>query len=304
MAILKKLNAVIQLLKNMNKAAGHDDAKSLALGKLLSNQQNLLLSPEINDYEFKVFSQWGDDGIIQYMVKHLRFEAKTFIEFGVGDYMESNTRFLLMNDYWSGYVMDGSVANMQKLRSQPWFWMYSLRCKDVFIDADNINQLLAESDFSKLGILSVDLDGNDYHILKSIDLSQLSPAVIIMEYNSVFGNDRAITVPYRKTFDRTKAHYSNLYFGASLGALALLASQKGYSLVVCTNAGNNAFFVRNDLLNDKVRKKSVKEAFRESTSRESRDEHYNLSYLQGEKRLDAIRGLPVINVETGLQETL
>src|SRR5262245_54708544 len=55
--------------------------------------------------EFQVFSQFGDDGIIQYLVHRLGIQEHTFIEFGVQDYTESNTRFLLVKDKWSGLVM-------------------------------------------------------------------------------------------------------------------------------------------------------------------------------------------------------
>ncbi|MDI6739908.1 MAG: hypothetical protein QME74_06045, partial [Candidatus Edwardsbacteria bacterium] len=56
----------------------------------------------IQDAEFKVYSQFGDDGIIQYLISQIPIENKSFIEFGVQDYTESNTRFLLKNDNWRG----------------------------------------------------------------------------------------------------------------------------------------------------------------------------------------------------------
>ncbi|MGQ0793883.1 MAG: FkbM family methyltransferase [Deltaproteobacteria bacterium] len=69
--------------------------------------------------------------------------------------------------------------------------------------------MLESTGFSNIALLHIDIDGNDYHILKEIDLSKLDPAIIIMEYNSVFGKDRKITVPYDRSFVRTKAHFSN-----------------------------------------------------------------------------------------------
>jgi hypothetical protein len=258
----------------------------------------LLNSLCFNDYEFKIFSQWGDDGLIQYLIKNIKIENEIFIEFGVEDYSESNTRFLMMNNNWKGFVMDGSEENMNRLQNQRWYWKYSLKNKSAFITKENINELLAETGFSNVGLLHIDLDGNDAHILEVLDLSKLNPSIIIMEYNAVFGKERAISVPYDKDFVRTIKHYSNLYFGASLPALTFIANNKGYALIGCTLAGNNAYFVRKDLLNEKIKEKTIGEAYVLSKSRESRNKDYSLSYLDGEERYEIIKGMNVINVKT------
>ena len=276
----------------------------IAIGSMLSNQQYSMNSTNINDYEFKIFSQFGDDGIIQYLIKNILIENEIFIEFGVENYMESNTRFLMMNNNWSGFVMDGSENSMNYLKDQSWYWRYSLTNKAVFIDKNNINELLANTGFSNIGLLHIDLDGNDYHILSEIDLSKLNPSIIIMEYNSVFGKDRPITIPYDKEFDRTNAHYSNLFWGASLSALSYLASKKGYALIGCNLAGVNAYFLKNSLLNDKVKELLIDEAFKVSKFRDSRNKDYSLSYLAGKERIDMIKGLEVINVKTNKKEKL
>ncbi|MFV0600058.1 MAG: hypothetical protein ACK5M0_10120 [Bacteroidales bacterium] len=268
----------------------------LALGKMLSNQQLNIQSSNINDFEFKIFSQRGEDGIIQYLIKNIYIKNKSFIEFGVENYMESNTRFLLMNDNWSGFVIEGSESAMNYLRRREWFWAYDLKNKTAFIDKDNINDLMNESGFNDLGILSIDIDGNDYWIFEKLDFEKLNPSIIIAEYNAIFGNERAISVPYDKYFCRTKAHYSNLYFGASLSALTYIAKIKGYELVCCNNAGTNAFFVRRDLLNDKIQAKTIKQVFQEDKGRQSRDENYKLSLISGEDRLNLIKGMDVVNV--------
>lgn len=281
-----------------------DETALLALGALLSRQQWQMDSQNLHDYEFRIFSQFGDDGIIQYLVKHVPVANRTFIEFGVEDYLESNTRFLLMNDNWSGFVMDGSQEAMESLRNQPWFWRYDLTCQAAFIDRENINGLLASTGFADIGLLHIDLDGNDYHILHALDLSRLNPAILILEYNSVFGKERAVTVPYDPAFIRTRAHYSNLFFGASLPALAHEADRRNYGLVGCNLAGNNAYFVRRDMLGGKLTERRVEDAYVESRYRESRREDYSLSYLSGIDRLALIRGLEVENVLTGQREKL
>jgi hypothetical protein len=276
----------------------------LALGKLLSNQQNLIESKNVNDFEFTIFSQNGEDGIIQYLIKHIPVENKIFIEFGVNDYMESNTRFLMMNDNWSGLVIDGSDSAIESLKRREWFWRYDLKAKCAFIDRDNINSLLDEKGFENIGLLSIDIDGNDYWIFEEIDFTKLNPAIVIVEYNAVFGKERAISIPYDKCFDRTKAHYSDLFFGASLPALVHIAGKKGYELVGCNNGGVNAFFVRRDVLNDKIRQASISEAYRDDKCRQSRDEKHKFSFLSGDERLSVIRDLDVVNVLSNEMEKL
>ncbi len=300
---IKKFAGVVRRSIQMSNHP-RNEIELLAIGTMLSNQQYSMKSTSINDYEFKIFSQFGDDGIIQYLIKHIPIENEIFIEFGVENYLESNTRFLMMNNNWAGFVMDGSEDAMKSLENHNWYWRYSLTHKAIFIKKENINELLANTGFSNIGLLHIDLDGNDYHILTELDLSDLSPAILIMEYNSVFGKDRPITIPYDRDFIRTNAHYSNLYFGASLPALNYAASKKGYSLIGCNRAGNNAYFVKNSLLNDSIRELSVEDAFIESRFRGSRNKDYSLSYLAGKERYEMIKGLEVLNVVSNELEQL
>lgn len=257
----------------------------------------------LEDVEFRVFSQWGDDGIIQWLTGVLECPSKTFVEFGVEDYRESNTRFLMMNDNWSGLVMDASRTNVARIASSEYFWKYELAVRAAFIDRANINNLLEDSMMgSEIGLLHIDLDGNDYWIWRSINA--IAPVIVILEYNSVFGVDRPITVPYVKDFNRTRAHYSNLYWGASLRAMYLESAHKGYAFVGCNGAGNNAYFVRRDKLNGSVNEVSIEDGYSLSRFRESRDRQGRLTYLTGSDRIEAIRGMPVYNTETGQVESL
>ncbi|HYC58504.1 MAG TPA: hypothetical protein VEK79_02970 [Thermoanaerobaculia bacterium] len=276
----------------------------LMMGRLLSETVKAKQSiASLEEVEFRVFSQFGDDGIIQWLVNHVELPGRTFVEFGVEDYRESNTRFLMMNDNWSGLVMDGAESNVARIVGAEYFWRYDLTAKAAFIDKDNINDLLLKhAPGRELGLLHVDVDGNDYWIWNAIDA--VSPVLVILEYNSVFGIDRAITVPYDKTFHRTAAHSSNLYFGASLRALHQLSERKGYAFIGCNSAGNNAYFVRRDRLNGTVRETSLERGYVLSKFRESRDGQGRLTYLAGRDRLEAVRGMPVFDVDSGRIEPL
>jgi hypothetical protein len=298
---LQKLRIAINKITDLSLAS---EQELLMLGRLLSETvKSKKCIASLSEVEFKVFSQWGDDGIIQWLVNNLEFPNKTFIEFGVENYRESNTRFLMMNNNWSGLVMDGSESNVAQIINSEYFWKYTLSTKAVFIDTGNINNLLSLSGLGEeVGILHIDLDGNDYWIWKEINV--ISPIVVILEYNSIFGIDRAITIPYDKAFYRTNAHYSNLYFGASLRALYQLSMDKGYSFIGCNSAGNNAYFVRKDKLNNVVREASLLHAYVVSQFRESRDREGKLTYLARDQRIAEIRGMPVYNIDTNKTEKL
>ncbi|CAA9324488.1 MAG: hypothetical protein AVDCRST_MAG11-2174 [uncultured Gemmatimonadaceae bacterium] len=240
--------------------------------------------PALADAEFQVYSQWGDDGIIQYLLSQVavRPAERAFVEFGVQDYREANTRFLLVNNNWRGLVLDDNPANVAIIGRDPIFWQHRLTAARAFVTADNVNALLAEHGFAAdLGLLHIDIDGNDYWVWRAFDVTR--PVIAIIEYNAVFGAEHALTVPYDPAFDRSRAHYSNLFFGASLGALCDLASAKGYAFVGCNSAGNNAYFVRRDRLGALPALSPadgfVDAAFRESVGRDGRS-----TYLSGAAR--------------------
>ncbi len=276
----------------------------LLLGAMLAEQMKAKRQiGSLSEVEFRIFSQFGDDGIVQWLSKHITFANRTFIEFGVEDYRESTTRFLMMHDNWSGFVMDGSTDHVSAIGRSEYFWRHELIAQAAFVDRENINELLSSCPFNpEIGILHIDLDGNDYWIWNEINV--VSPSVVILEYNSVFGIDRAITVPYDRTFSRTRAHHSNLYFGASLRALHQLSEKKGYAFIGCNSAGNNAYFVRRDRLNDVVREIPLQQGFVVSKFRESRDHAGTMSYVAGVERLALIKGMPVFNTETQQIEPL
>src|SRR5208282_5819987 len=87
------------------------------------------------DVEFRVFSQWGEDGIIEWLVAHVSVPNQRFVEFGVETFREANCRFLLHNRNWKGLVLDGSDQNITALKSERLFWMYDLTAKPAFVTA-------------------------------------------------------------------------------------------------------------------------------------------------------------------------
>lgn len=274
------------------------DQIAINQGCLLAEVNRAKRSARLADHEFKVFSQWGEDGIIQFLISNLTITNRTFIEFGVEDFSEANCRFLMMKDRWSGFVIDGSADNIQRLRSSHDYWRHSLQSLAAFVTRETIAELLEQSGFAKdVGILSVDIDGVDYHVLAA--LAAWRASIVIVEYNAVFGRRRAVSVPYDSEFYRTAKHHSNLYYGASLPAFHSLLSRQGYGLVGVNSAGSNAFFVRKELLNDVVAEVTVAECFRDSDFREGRGVNGELTFASGDARRLAIADLPLVDVVTG-----
>jgi hypothetical protein len=273
-----------------------------ALGEInLLHKVNQIVE-NIQKAEFKIFSQWGDDGIIHFLVNYLDILDKRFVEFGVENYTECNTRFLLINDNWSGLIMDGSEENMSSVKKDNIYWRHDLTAVGTFVTAENIDQLLSEYNFTgEIGLLHIDIDGNDYWVWNAI--SVVNPVIVIVEYNSLFGYDKPWTVPYDASFVRSKAHYSNLFYGTSLLSICDLANEKGFSFIGCNSNGNNAYFVRNDKLKG-LKVKQPNEGYVLSKFSESRDENGELTFLKGNKRVELLKGLSVYNTRTQQLETI
>lgn len=267
----------------------------LAAQPLIQNIKKMGALDCLADAEFKVFSQWGEDGIIQYLISKTAIKKKVFVEFGVENYSESNTRFLLVNDNWTGLVIDSNPEYIKHIRSQEYYWKYDLTAVCGFVTVDNINDLIKNAGVTgSIGILSIDIDGNDYWIWDTI--SVVSPQIVIVEYNSSFGNQRAVTIPYQPDFNREKAHFSHLYWGASLAAFCRLASQKGYIYVGSNSAGSNAFFVHKDSLSN-IKECDFQKYFSQSKFRDSRDENGNLAFVSGQNKLEMIKNMQLLDLE-------
>ena len=278
---------------------GNDiDALRAQLGGLESRSVAALADDQVDRAEFKVYSQFGEDGIIQFLVQRVPVENDVFVEFGVEDYRESNTRFLLVHDNWRGLVLDGSDAHERFLRGSGLGWRHHIDAVTAFIDRDNIDGLIRSAGIEgDIGLLSVDIDGNDLWVLQAI--SVVSPRILIVEYNATFGPEAAVTVPYDPAFVRGEKHWSNLYWGASLAALTRAADAKGLALVGGNRAGNNAFFVERASLGE-IPERTTADVWRPAQFRESRDRAGRLTYLSDDReKLRLLRDLPLVDLDTG-----
>ncbi len=294
-------SAAARLLQSFARMQTQLDRLQLAIGRLeLDARMNA--GGDFNAHEVGVFSQWGEDGLIAYLISRVPIERPCFVEFGVEDYREANTRFLLVARDWSGLVIDGSAAHVRGIQSDDISWRHDLTARHAFVTRDNINALLEQAGFTgDIGLLSIDIDGNDYWVWEAIDV--VSPRIVVVEYNSLWGAERAVTVPYDSSFVRGEKHFSNLYYGASIAALARLGKTKGYSLVGGNKAGNNAFFVRDDVLGSVAVVDPIA-AYRRAGFREARSESGALTFADFAERTRVVGHLPVFDIDSGREVSI
>lgn len=278
------------------------------LRRLVGLERNLVLMGDVRaqqlrdsksldtlaEAEFSVFSQWGEDGILRFLSDIIDIENETFVEFGVEDYRESNTRYLLMSQNWSGAIIDGSQQNIDAVKGDDISYKHDLTTICAFINKDNINALIDSAGLgNRLGLLSVDIDGVDYWVLEQIE----TPAdIVVVEYNDFFG-ERPVTVPYDPEFVRLDKHQTGIYWGASLACFKHLLERKDYTFVGSNRAGTNAFFIANKHV-DRIKKRLKNFQSYPCKMREARTLTGELSYKKYEELSDLVAELPLYDVAT------
>lgn len=196
--------------------------------------------------------------------------ANTFIEFG---FHPSEFNCVLLRDRYEGLLVDGDESTVRLARK---LLPKNVQAVSQFLTLDNIGFL--RKAFDKVGVLSVDVDGNDYWFLK--ELIDLKPDVISCEYNATFGQ-RSVSVPYKPDFNRFDTHA--WYHGCSLIALERLCKQFGYGLAAVSESGVNAFFTKAGQL-------SAKDAWRPHQTR------CTISKLTTEQQWSAVSGFQFVDV--------
>lgn len=227
--------------------------------------------PDIKETGFRLFSQYEEDGLLLYLFSLIGFTRRSFIEFGSDDGVNSNSANLHFNHDFTGLFIDGNKEAIE--RGQYFYSKHPnpacepIRFLCANITAENINELICSAGFEgDIGLLSIDIDGNDYWVWKSIDV--VNPQVVIIETHNEFGlND--IIVPYDPTYSFPGKHPD--YHGASPLAMTKLASKKGYRLVGANELGFNFIYLRNDLLQDLVPEVSVESLLQHPSNIEAQE---------------------------------
>jgi len=259
---------------------------------------------KISNTEFKIYSQNGEDGILDYLIYSLGIERPKFIEIGVGDYSESNTRFIFERTSPRGLIID-CIENFEfKVKQNIKLWRGELHIEEVLINKTNILPILKKNNFTDIDLFSIDIDGIDFWILN--ELPENFSKVAIIEYNAIFGHELEVTVPYHEKFKREEYHYSNLCYGMSLKAAINLMNKKNFYFVGTNALKNNAFFISNYYPTQKFFPNLVIESIQNATNSflsESRDIKGELCYLKGDKKIREILDCEVIDLSEDKKKT-
>ena len=253
----------------------------------------------LDEISFKVFSQNNEDAILEYLVLSLKLNDIKFIEIGTEDYSESNTRYIYEKYNCDGLIIDNTPNLISKVSKQLDVWKGNLEIEENFVNIENINILINKYFPNKsLDIFSLDIDGIDYWILK--ELPDNISKIIVAEYNPYFGPDLEITVPYSENFNRSEYHSSNLCWGMSLKALINLMREKRFTFIGSNSLRNNAFFIKNELINllslDSIDISKLKN-FTNARFRENKSKTNKLKLSSPDENLTIIQDCKVLNLK-------
>jgi len=181
--------------------------------------------------EKKIFSQNGEDGIVEAIFDRIGEGEKYYVEFGTENGNEVNTRVLREQKNWTGLLMDGGHSNP------------AINLHKEFITASGICGLFEKYKVPRpsIDLLSVDVDFLDFHVLKRILECGYEPRVLIVEHNSALGAYRSATVP--SSLPESSRWDGSNFFGASILAFSKLAREYNLSLLYADKLGVNLFFV-------------------------------------------------------------
>tara|TARA_Y100000816_G_scaffold290454_1_gene279167 strand:+ start:5178 stop:6053 length:876 start_codon:yes stop_codon:yes gene_type:complete len=196
---------------------------------------------QINDYEYKYTSQNNEDGIINYIFSKIP-NNKLFVEIGFS-YYECNSLNLIKNG-WNGKLIDINKEECLSIKRLISFFYPKSKIQVINkkILKENINNIVFSGlEKNTLDFFSLDIDGNDYWVLKELNTEKIN--VLCCEYNHYLGNNVKKTIPYNPDHQWK----NNGCFGASLNAISELLDKKGFYLIGVESSGTNAFFIKKNL---------------------------------------------------------
>jgi hypothetical protein len=206
-----------------------------------------MIESNLNLFKKDVYSQFGEDGIIEELINRLE-KKKNFqcCEFGAwdGEFL-SNTCNLIRNKNYKAILIEPDKKKFRELNNN--FKDNSIIKINSFVEVEGKNSLdniLKTYKFDKnFDFLSIDVDGNDYHLFDSLKI--YTPKIICIEFNPSIPNE----------VEFFQINNVKLNQGSSILSLANLAKTKGYSPVAATYT--NLFLINNNYLNLIVEKKNL-----------------------------------------------
>ena len=198
---------------------------------------------QLAEFEWRIFSQNGEDGIIAEIFRRIGPGKRTLVEIGVEDGLQCNTALLVKRSRWGGWMIEGDPARAAQLAHNYRRYRKRLRTVEKIIDAENVVPLFEELGVPReFDLLSIDVDGNDYWVWQA--LAGYRPRVVVLEFNIAYPPPAEWIIAYdpNHRFDNTS------YYGASLSSMCELGKELGYAFVGINCNVVNAFFLREDVL--------------------------------------------------------
>ena len=198
---------------------------------------------EPRTWEFSGFSQNGEDGIVDFLCDRLQSSNRYFVEIGAANGFENNTSWLAIARRYSGLMIDGDPSKVAECAQVFKRLNWALDFAAILVNRQTIADVEKRVLLRDPDVFSLDIDSIDYHVAAALLERSFRPKIFIVEYNAVFGPERAVTVPYQDEFNRHRQHPTGFYYGASVTAMRRLLESHGYRFVTVEQNGFNAFFV-------------------------------------------------------------
>jgi hypothetical protein len=217
-------------------------AIALSKGAAMMQARNIDLRHPAS-WEFSGFSQNGEDGILDVLRRNLLSSNRYFIEVGSADGIENNTGWLLVAEKYNGMLIEGSEQLVERARRTVVGYSIGAECHNMFVTKESVRDMRVMAIHHDPDVFSLDIDGNDYYIAQAILEEGFRPKIFVVEYNSVYGAERSMTIKYQPDFVFTKAHPTHLYYGVSISGWRRFFERYGYRFVTVDRNGVNGFFV-------------------------------------------------------------
>lgn len=201
-------------------------------------------------WEISGLSQNGEDGISDYLTQAIISPNKHFLEIGASDGTENNTSWFAIARRWCGTMVEGSSRKADFCRFFLESFSIGIQVVNLFVSLENISDFYHSLQTHEPDFFSIDIDGVDWHIVHALLNMGFRPKIVAVEYNSSFGPEKAVTIPYVANFEVRTAHPTSLYFGSSIQAWRKLLERFGYQFITVESSGTNAFFVRPECFKD------------------------------------------------------
>lgn len=200
-------------------------------------QNNAKSASPLLAFSNNVASQFGEDGILQAIFEAVGVTNSFLVDCGAGDGNKfSNSWNLVHEKKWGGILIEADSDRFEKLKSQ-YLQRPDVSCAHLCVGwgvENSLDQILFSNNSPKyFDFLSIDIDGNDYHVWDA--MKNYRPRVVVIEFNP--------TIPADVSFVQEKREF--VFQGSSLFSICELARNKGYELVAVTLV--NAIFVEKEL---------------------------------------------------------